>query len=174
MLKFIPYLLLLLITCHQAVANPPSQTVSKLDTQIQDIKKQVLEINRDLFVLEEELLYPSNTQFSVFLSVDSGNLFELDSVQIRIDDKIVANHLYTEREIQALRRGGVQRIYIGNIASGNHELVAYFVGQGPNKRDYRRGTTKTFDKSAEPLFMELKIIDNHLKEQPEFKVKIWE
>lgn len=174
MLKLIPYLLLLLLTCHQAVANPPNETVSKLDTQIQDIKKQVLEINRDLFILEEELLYPSNTQFSVFLSVDSGNLFELDSVQIRIDDKIVANHLYTEREIEALRRGGVQRIYIGNIASGNHELVAYFVGQGPNKRDYRRGTTKTFDKSTDPLFMELKIIDNHLKEQPEFKVKIWE
>jgi len=174
MLKFITYFLLLFITCHQAMANPPNQVVSKIDTQIQDIKKQVLEINRDLFILEEELLYPSNTQFSVFLSLDSGNLFTLDSVQIRIDDKVVANHLYTEREIAALRRGGVQRIFIGNITSGNHELVAYFVGQGPNKRDYRRGTTKTFDKSTDPLFMELKIIDNHIKEQPEFKVKIWE
>lgn len=169
-----PYLLLLLLSCQQLMANPSEPTVSQIDTKIQDIKKQVLDINRDLFILEEELLYPSNTQFSVFLSIDSGNLFELDSVQIRIDEKIVANHLYTERELQALQRGGVQRIFIGNITSGNHELIAYFVGQGPNKRDYRRATTKTFDKTAEPLFMELKIIDNTSKEQPEFKVKVWE
>ena len=169
--KIIQILILFTIFTNQSIASPPA---GALESEIQDIKKQVLDINRDLFILEEELLYPSNTQFSVFLSVDSGKLFVLDSVQIRIDDKVVANHLYTDRETEALRRGGVQRIYIGNIASGKHELVAYFVGQGPNNRDYRRATTQVFEKSPEPLFLELKIIDNTTKEQPEFDVKIWE
>lgn len=145
-----------------------------LDKQIQDLKKEVLKVNRDLFLLEEDLLFPANTQFSVFVSMDAGELFSLDSIQLKIDGKMVASHLYTEREVQALRRGGIQRLYIGNLTSGKHELVAFFTGKGPNDRDYKRGTTLTFDKSTDPEFMELKIIDDATKEQPEFSVKVWE
>ena len=158
-------LLLAIPLAHAADKAASSQRA--LDNQIQDLKQQVLELNRDL-------LFPANTQFSVFLSMDAGQLFELDSVQLKIDDKIVANHLYTEREIAALRRGGVQRLYIGNLASGKHELVAFFTGQGPSKRDYRRGTTVTIEKTTDPQYVELKIIDNTTKEQPEFNVKVWE
>jgi len=155
-------------------ADNAASSQRALDNQIQDLKQQVLELNRDLFLLEEDLLFPANTQFSVFLSMDAGQLFELDSVQLKINDKVVANHLYTEREINALRRGGVQRLYIGNLASGKHELVAFFTGQGPSKRDYRRGTTVTIDKTTDPQYVELKISDNATKEQPEFNVKVWE
>lgn len=153
-------------------ASPASQ--QNLDNRIQDLKKEVLELNRDLFLLEEDLLFPANTQFSVFVSIDAGNLFDLDSIQLQIDGKVVANYLYTEREIQALRRGGVQRLYIGNLASGKHELVAFFTGRGPSQRDYRRGTTLEFEKSTDPEFVELKIIDDKTKEQPDFMVKVWE
>ena len=114
---------------------------SKLSKDVQNIKKEIIKLNRDLFILEEDLLFPANTQFSVFLSMDVGEYFSLDSVQIKVDDKVVANHLYTNKETEALKRGGVQRLYLGNLASGEHELVAFFVGQGPNKRDYRRGST---------------------------------
>lgn len=145
-----------------------------LNKKIESLKDEVLQLNRDLFILEEDLLFPANTQFSVFLSVDAAQLFSLDSVQLRIDDKVVANHLYTERELQALKRGGVQRLYIGNLPSGKHELVAFFTGQGPSRRDYRRGTTIVIDKTTEPQFVELKIIGNSTKEQPEFNVKVWE
>jgi hypothetical protein len=165
-------LLLAVPLAHAADKAASSQRA--LDNQIQDLKQQVLELNRDLFLLEEDLLFPANTQFSVFLSMDAGQLFELDSVQLKIDDKVVANHLYTEREIDALRRGGVQRLYIGNLASGKHELVAFFTGQGPSKRDYRRGTTVTIEKTTDPQYVELKISDNATKEQPEFNVKVWE
>ena len=106
--------------------------------------------------------------------MDIGKLFDLDSVEINIDGKNISNHLYTLREIKALKRGGVQRIYIGNIASGKHELVAFFTGKGPKKRDYRRGTTIEIEKTSAPLFVELKIIDNLSKHQPEFKTKVWE
>jgi len=158
----------------QAAGNDAPATRSQLDHEIQDLKQQVLNLNRDLFMLEEDLLFPANTQFSVFLSMDAGQLFDLDSVQLRLDDKVVANHLYTEREVKALQRGGVQRLYIGNLPSGKHELVAYFTGRGPSKRDYRRGTTIKLDKNAEPQFVELKISDDARKEQPEFVVKVWD
>jgi hypothetical protein len=106
--------------------------------------------------------------------LDSGKLFSLESIQVRIDDKVVANNLYTEREVDALKRGGVQRLYMGNISSGKHEIVAFLSGQGPSKRDFRPGATLNFDKSAGPQAVELKINDNSAREQPEFTIKVWE
>ena len=163
------------LTGTAIAAEPQENTkLSALENQVQDLKMDVLELNRDLFILEEELLFPANTQFSVFLSMDKGNLFSLDSVQIRLNDKVVANHLYTEQELNALLRGGVQRIYMGNLPSGRHELIAYFTGTGPKGRDFRRGTTIALDKSSSPKFVELKITDDASKQQPEFNVKVWE
>jgi len=155
-------------------ATAGNKTVTTLDTQIQDLKKQVLDLNRDLFLLEEDLLFPANTQFSVFVSMDVGMLFDLDSVQLKLDNTVVGNHLYTEREINALKRGGVQRFYIGNLTTGEHELVAFFVGKGPKNRDYKRGTTLKFTKGSAAQFVELKITDSESKLQPEFKAKVWE
>ncbi|MFK5914064.1 MAG: AraC family transcriptional regulator [Woeseiaceae bacterium] len=159
----------MLITTAQAAEKSPA-----LEKQIQSLKQEVLQLNKELFILEEDLLFPANTQFSIFLSMDIGKLFDLDSVQVNIDGINISNHLYTEREINALKRGGVQRVYLGNIASGKHELVAFFTGKGPSKRHYKRGTTIQIEKTGSPLFVELKIIDNLTKQQPEFKTKVWE
>ena len=145
-----------------------------LDAEIEALKKEVLSLNRDLFILEEDLLFPPNTQFSVFLSMDSGALFSLDSVQLKINDKNIANHLYTERELAALKRGGVQRLYIGNLPSGEHEIVAIFTGVGPSGRDYRLGEALVIEKTTEPQFVEFMIADDTGKEQPQFDVRAWE
>jgi hypothetical protein len=145
-----------------------------LDADIEALKKEVLSLNRDLFILEEDLLFPSNTQFSIFLSMDSGTLFSLDSVQLKIDDKNIANHLYTERELAALKRGGVQRLYIGNLPSGEHEIIAIFTGIGPKGRDYRRGESIKIEKTTEPQFVEFLIQDDTGTEQPQFDVRVWE
>ena len=158
----------------QAAEKRQNIKLSAMDNQVQDLKKEILDLNRELFILEEELLFPANTQFTVFLSMDKGNLFNLDAVQIKLNDKVVANHLYTEQELQALIRGGVQRVYMGNLPSGRHELVAYFSGTGPKGRDFRRGTTIALDKSSSPKFVELTIIDDASKQQPKFDVKVWE
>jgi len=163
-----------------AVAPVPAVATSQvndnrtLDERVQALKKEVKGLNRDLFILEEELLFPSSTQVAIFLSIDVGEFFRLDSVQLKIDDKVVSNHLYTKRELGALKRGGVQRLYIGNVKSGEHELIATFRGPGPNNREYRRGTTMKFKKSSSAKFMELKIVDASGKLQPEFVVKEWE
>ena len=144
-----------------------------LDGRIQDVKGDVIRLNRDLLVLEEELLFPASTQVAVFVSMDVGKLFSLDSVQVKLDDKIVANHLYTPLEVEALHRGGVQRMHLGNLKTGTHEIVAFFTGKGPHERDYRRGATVKFDKGAEPKYIELQIKDSQGKLQPEFVVKVW-
>lgn len=145
-----------------------------LDEQVQDLKKLAVDLNRDLFLLEEELLFPANTQVAVFVSMDVGEFFALDSVEIKLDDKDVTNYLYTEREVDALLRGGVQRVYVGNLRAGEHELVAMFTGGGTHDRDYRRGASITFEKGIGPKFIELTISDRENKLQPEFIVREWD
>ena len=155
-----------------AAASAPE--AATLDGRIQDVKSDVIKINRDLLVLEEELLFPANTQVALFVSMDVGKLFELDSVQVKLDDKVVASYLYTPLEVQALHRGGVQRVFLGNLRTGSHELVAFFTGKGPHERDYKRGATVKFDKGTDAKYIELRIQDSMGKLQPEFDVKVWQ
>jgi hypothetical protein len=157
-----------------APAAPAAPANASLDNRVQDLKSDVIKLNRDLLVLEEELLFPAGTQVALFVSMDVGKLFELDSVQIKLDDKLVANYLYTPLEVQALHRGGVQRVFVGNLKAGTHEIVAFFTGGGPHARDYKRGTTIKFDKGNEPKYIELRIKDSTGKLQPEFDVKVWQ
>ena len=145
-----------------------------LDQEIQDLKKDVVDLNKDLFILEEELLFPANTQVAVFLSVNVGQFFALDSVQLKIDRKEVINYLYTPREVEALLKGGVQRLYLGNLKVGGHELVAFFNGKGPNERAYKRGASLRFEKGVGAKYLELKIDDRQRKLQPQFEIKDWE
>lgn len=157
-----------------AAAAVPVAAVAGVDTQMQTLKDEVLDFNRELFMLEEELLFPANTQVAVFVSMDVGEFFALDSVQLKIDDKPISNYLYTERELQALLRGGVHRLYLGNLKTGEHELTAIFTGQGPHARDYRRGATLKVEKGVGAKFVELRISDRQSAQQPEFVVREWE
>jgi hypothetical protein len=154
-------------------ASAPAEA-PRLEDRIQDVKGEVIRLNRDLLVLEEELLFPANTQVAVFVSMDVGKMFELDSLQLKLDDKLIASYLYSPLEVQALHRGGMQRVYLGNLKSGEHEVVAFFTGKGPHFRDYKRGTTVKFEKGTEPKYIELRIKDSTGKLQPEFEVKVWQ
>lgn len=164
---------LVVATLPAGLAATESQN-DGVDTQVQELKSAVLDLNRELFMLEEELLYPANTQIAVFLSMDIGAFFALDSVQLEVDGKEVSNYLYTEREVEALHRGGVQRLFLGNLKAGRHEIVAFFTGVGPHGRDYRRGASLEFDKEIGAKFVELQISDRISKQQPEFVVREWD
>ncbi len=144
-----------------------------MDAEVRDLKADVLDLNRKLFLLEEELLFPANTQVAVYLSMDTGNFFQLDSVQVTIDDRDVAKYLYTEREVEALHRGGVHRVFMGNLKAGDHEMVAVFTGRGPHGRDYRRATALSFEKALGARFLELVISDSDASLQPDFRVQEW-
>ncbi|HEY2634207.1 MAG TPA: hypothetical protein VGI51_05770 [Steroidobacteraceae bacterium] len=157
-----------------AAPDAPPSDFKTLDQEVQGLKKDVIDLNKDLFVLEEELLFPANTQVALYVSMDVGTFFALDSVTVKIDNKEVKNYLYTAREADALLKGGVQQIYLGNLKVGKHELVAFFTGKGPAERDYKRGATINFDKGVGAKYLELKITDRVAKHQPEFTIKDWE
>jgi len=150
----------------QPSEQPANSTVTE---QLQQLRKEVVALNRDLFVLEEDLLFPSSTQVVVYLSMDVGTYFNLDAVELKIDDKIVTYHLYTEKQIQALFKGGVQKLHIDNLAQGEHQLSAFFIGKGPHDRDYKRAVSLTFTKTSEAKSLEISIIDSSVKQQPIFE-----
>ncbi len=144
-----------------------------LAADIQTVKQQALELNRDLFILEEELMFPADTQVAVYLSMDVGVLFALDAVKLNIDGKEVSHYLYTARQIDALQRGGVHRLYMGNLKQGAHEVVAVFTGKGPQGLDYRRATKLTLQKGTGASYVELQIRDSEARQQPEFHIRQW-
>lgn len=144
-----------------------------LSENVEDLKAEVLKLNRDLFILEEDLLYPASTSVTLYVSLDKGEYFNPSSVEITINEERVTSHLYTEREVAALERGGIQKVHQGNVKSGEHNVVATFVGQGPEGREYRRAVRHSFSHSGDGVNLELKISDDHSKQQPTFSVKEW-
>jgi hypothetical protein len=115
-------------SCCVYAQDVSREQIKGLDEQIQEIKGDVLSIAEELNQMEEKLLFPSNTQVSLFMALAEGERFRLDSVEIMLDGKPVAHHLYTFKELEALRMGGVQRIYTGNIATGEHALQVNLKG----------------------------------------------
>ncbi|HEY0684821.1 MAG TPA: hypothetical protein VGD45_20965 [Steroidobacter sp.] len=121
-----------------------------LDEQVQEIKSDVLSIDAELRRLEEKLLYPSNTHVAMFVALAKDDSMRLDAVQIQLDGKLVAHYIYSYKELEALQKGGVQRIYTGNIATGSHQLEISVMGKLDGGKDYSRTETFTIDKGIEP------------------------
>jgi hypothetical protein len=131
--------------------------IKGLDEQVQEIKSDVLSIAADLNQLEEKLLYPSNTQVAVFVSLASGKTFRLDSVEIQLDGEPVAHHLYTFQELEALRKGGVQRIYTGNVRSGEHEIQVLVLGKTEGGTDFAKSGRFKVAKDVGPKIVEISL-----------------
>jgi hypothetical protein len=140
----------------QALAEEVSkEQMQGLDEQVQEIKSDVLRIAAELSLLEEKLLYPSDTQVSVFVSLAEDASFRLDSVQIQIDGEPVARHIYSFKELEALQKGGVQRLYTGNLQSGEHQLEVAVAGKRPDGGDFSGNEHFRFSKAAEPKLIGL-------------------
>lgn len=141
---------------------------------VEELKKQVIRLNRDLFILEEDLLFPASTQFAVFLTLDTGEFLKLDSVKLKLDDDTVAAHLYTERQLKALQRGGMQRLYIGNLKTGTHQVTVFVEGIGPDNRAYKQAATLEFEKGTGTAALEVRVRDRSSNYQPEVAIVEWE
>jgi hypothetical protein len=153
-------LLLAVTLCAMSLNAVLAQQVSKeqikgLDEQVQDIKKDVLAISSELMQLEEKLLYPSNTQVSLFVSLAPGAKLRLDAVKIKLDDKDAAHHIYTFKELEALQSGGVQRIHTGNVRSGEHSMEVTVIGKTGGNAEYRQVASYKFKKTVEPKLVEI-------------------
>ncbi len=163
--RFCSYLLAALLSFAVNAEEVSREQIKSLDEQVQDVKKDVLNLSAELAKLEEKLLFPSNTQVSVFLSMHEGDDFRLDSVQVKLDDKVVARHLYSFRELEALHMGGVQRLYVGNVRTGEHDLVVSYAGKAPAGGEYKRSGSYRVTKDIGPKFVEIKIAGPESTEQ---------
>jgi hypothetical protein len=121
-----------------------------LDEQVQEVKSDVLSIAAELNQLEEKLLYPSNTHLAVFVAIAPGETFRLDAMQVHIDGQLATHYIYTFKELEALQKGGVQRIYTGNVASGQHEIELSLAGKLASGEDYTRTERFPFSKDVGP------------------------
>ena len=151
--------LLIVLTClplQRVFAEDISQQqMRSLDEQVQEIKSDVLSIAAELSQLEEKLLYPSNTQLAVFVSLADDQEFRLDAVQLSINGELVAHYIYSFKELEALKNGGVQRIYTGNVPTGEHEIGISVMGKLPSGKDYSNSGTFAFNKGVEPKLLGL-------------------
>src|SRR6516162_6788191 len=121
-----------------------------LDEQVQDIKSDVLSIAQELSRLEEKLLYPSETQVAIFVSLAKGDQMRLDAVRVQIDGHLVAHYIYSFKELDALRKGGVQRLYVGNVTTGDHQLEVLVDGKLEGGADFSRTERFTIHKEVKP------------------------
>ena len=145
-----------------------------LDEQIQDLKKDVVDLNSDLFVLEEELLFPANTQVAVFVSMDVGDFFALDSITLKIDNREVSNYLYTPREVAALLKGGVQRLYVGNLKVRQARAGGVLQRQGSERARLPARRQRSSSRRAWAPSISSSRSPTERAQQPEFQIKDWE
>jgi hypothetical protein len=140
-----------LLLISPAYAQDASKDQNKgLDEQVQEIKTDVLSIAAQLNQLEEKLLYPSDTQIAIFVSMAKDEKYRLDAVDIGLDGKSVAHHLYTFKELEALRKGGVQRIYVGNVRTGEHALQVTVMGKSEGGSDFQKSGSFKISKNIGP------------------------
>jgi hypothetical protein len=116
--------------CQTAgLAQSSSQEeMRSLDEQVQEIKSDVLGIASELSLLEERL---------------------------EIDGELVAHYIYSFKELEALEKGGVQRVYTGNVATGGHDLTVAVNGKLRNGNDFSSSETFSFNKSIDPQLLGL-------------------
>ena len=147
--------LMLLLLAGGPFATSMAQNISgddmrSLDGQVQEIKSDVLGIASELSNLEERLLYPSNTQVALFVALEEDDDFRLDAVKIEIDGELATHHIYSYKELEALQKGGVQRIYTGNVPTGDHQLMVTMIGKLKNGTEVNKTDQFSFAKGVEP------------------------
>jgi len=154
MSRIIRSLLVVTLFCGPAAATAEEELSGRemrsLDGQVQEIKSDVLNIASELSVLEERLLYPSGTQVTVFVSIEKDEDFRLDAIQLEIDGELATHHIYSFNELEALQKGGVQRIYTGNVPTGDHRLNVTMMGKLKSGEDFSESDSFAFAKGVKP------------------------
>ena len=160
----------------EAMAKTSDQAledVQKISKDIQQLKQRVVGLNKDLRVMEEKLLFPTSTKYSVFVSMATGEFFQLEGIKFKLDGKFVATHVYSDKQRAALSRGGVHRLYVTNLSEGKHEATVFFTGIGSNGRPYKRAVSLDFDKGAASEYLQIAVSDDGATQEPVFELKQW-
>jgi hypothetical protein len=152
---FVFAFLLCLGSAHGGAPKNDQQQMRGLDEEVQEIKSDVLRIADELRRLEEKLLYPSGSQVAIFIALAKGDQMRLDAVRLQIDGQLVAHYIYSAKELEALRKGGVQRLYVGNVATGDHQLEVLVDGKLKAGADFSRTEHFAFRKDVKPKLVGL-------------------
>lgn len=168
----VPFLAMLAASSVSLAEEISKEQIKGLDEQVQEIKSDVLGIATELSRLEEKLHYPSNTQVSLFVSLAPAGKFRLDSIEIQIDGKPVAHHLYSYQQLEALRQGGVQRVYTGNVKSGEHELLVTVLGKSAGDNEYRKTASFKLVKDVGPKLAAINVAGSGAGDQ-DISLKDW-
>lgn len=147
---------------------------STLEGEVQELKNEIIELNKELAILEEDILTPVSSQTALFLSLDKGNFFSLDGLKVEIDGKVVGHHLYTKNELSALKKGAIQRVLTENLTPGDHEIVIILSGYSIDGRDIKQAASYKFYKPNSKKYIELAIIDDTETQKAQFKFKEWQ
>jgi hypothetical protein len=147
--------------------------LKQVSKSIQELKQNVITLNKDLRLMEEKLLFPSSTKYTIFVSVSSGTFFTLESIKLKLDGKLVSTQLYSEKQRQAMLRGGVHKLYVTNLNEGDHTATLFFTGVGSGDRDYKRASTIEFKKGPAGEYLEVAISDDSVTQEPVFSIKQW-
>jgi hypothetical protein len=144
-----------------------------LDASIETLKSEVVQLNQELFELEEQLLYPATTEFAVFVSMEAVDDFSVSSIKLNLDTEDITSYLYTAAQVEALRRGGIQKIFIGNLKPGLHKLSAQILGKDSDGRLLKRTVVADFGKARASKYLEIKISNNEKQNRPDFSIVEW-
>lgn len=161
------------ITALAGLTTMAHAVEAPLPSDLQGMKGELLNLNRDIAQLENELLFPSS-ETAVVVALEAGSAVKIIDITIFIDDKNSGYHFYGDQESAALAKGGMQRIYAGNVSSGQHTLKAAITGYDPGGKDFQRTVTYTFSKGSARKVIELKAADNATHTQGEFRFREWE
>jgi len=150
-----------------------SQEQAQLESEIEGLKAQVIELNRELFDLEEQLLYPATTEFAVFVSMENVNDFTLQGIKLFLGENLIGSEIYKSEQVQALRRGGIQKLFSGNLKPGLHKMKAEILGKDSDGRPSKKMLVAEFGKARSSKFLELKISKDNKQNQPKFAIVEW-
>ncbi len=146
---------------------------TRIDREVQAIKREMLDINRDLSALEGELLYPPEHRLTVFLSLGSDTLMDIDALKIDLNGNPLVHRTYSDAEMKALRKGGVHKAYIGSIEKGEHVLRAQLSGTGRRDQLFDIVNSARFTKLQGTRYVELLVSESTLRGVPRLTIQSW-
>ncbi|MCK5383010.1 MAG: hypothetical protein KAJ65_04545 [Gammaproteobacteria bacterium] len=174
---------LLLVSCVSCVFLTGAGTHSgsgdsrdrfvKLDSEIQAIKEEILDINQEILLIEELSLYPHGQQMIVLVSVATNSLLRPDSISLQLDGQTVSEHHYSDNEYAAMQAGGVHRLYTGRVDDGEHQLVISVTGEQARGNAFSQQRSVTITKQAGRKYMELHLGPREDTAEPGLTIREW-
>lgn len=147
---------------------------SDVSHQASAVKQSVLELNRQLYQLEKDLLNPATTRAALYVSLTGGDFFELHSVHVTIDAKRPIEYLYTKRQLAALRQGAIHPLATLNLGPGLHSVKVTAKGKDFQGLAAELTIEKQVEKNQQPLFIELTLVDNKETKTAALTVSQWQ